>query len=171
MKNYYYVVSFNLTNPRVKSMLDRQKITAMTGFMIDFKLRSKLFISFSETTLAAYDDFQKKLALIYPDKQEHHVSQFSIANPAVFSTDGDLIQSLAEKFGGKYLNNWDENCSSVIFFADNPDAVDDVSLNPNSWMFKYEIFFSEDAIELSGNGDFVFSQMNVPYTQFNSTYH
>lgn len=171
MRNFYYVVSFNLTNPTVKSMLDKQGVTALTGFVLDMKLRSKLFISKSETTRAAIIDFHKKLELIYPDsgEVEHYVSQFAISNPKL--TSKDVILEMLSKFGSKYLNNWDENCCSVIFFADNPNHEEEINLDPNSWMVKYEILYVEDAIELAGNGDFIFAQMDVPQTTFNSTYH
>lgn len=171
MRNFYYVVSFNLTNPRVKTMLEQLKITAMTGLVIDFKLRSKLFLSYSEATNAAHDDFKKKLEVIYPDKLEHKINSFAVANPAILAQSSEMIEDLAEKFGLKYLSGWDENCCSVLFFADNPDDEEEINLDPNAWMFKYEILYTEDAIELSGNGDFVFSPMNVPHTQFTSTYH
>lgn len=171
MRNFYYVVSFNLTNPIVKTMLDKQGVTELTGFVLDMKLRSKLFISKTETTTAALIDFHKKLPLIYTDadKTEHYVSQFSIVNPKLTS-EADVSDMLA-KFGGKYLNNWDENCCGVMFFADNPNYEAEINLDPNSWMVKYEILYSDDAIELAGNGDFIFAQMDVPRTTFNSTYH
>ena len=171
MRNFYYVTTFNLHNPVVKTMLNKQGITSMTGMIVDFKLRSKLFLSFTEATLAANDDFNNKLEAVYPDKEEHNISQFSVANPAILSRNNEMITKMAEKFGGKSLEDWDSNCCSVVFFVDNPEQDDDINLDPNSWMFKYEIFFTEDAIELSGNGDFVFSKMNVPHTEFRSTYH
>lgn len=152
-------------------MLEQQKVNALTGVMIDFKLRSRLFLSYSEASNAAHEDFNSKAEIIYPDKQEHLVSQFSVANPIILDQNSDVIEAMAEKFGGKYLSNWDDNCCSVIFFADNPESDDEINLDPNSWMFKYEILFSEDAIELSGNGDFVFSPMNVAHSQFTSSYH
>lgn len=143
----------------------------MTGLMIDFKLRSKLYLSYSEAKNGAIDDFDKKLEAIFPDKEEHQVSQFSVANPAILGQSNDLMQELANKYGGNFLSDWDENCCSVIFFADNPDGDDETELSPNSWMFKYEVMFTEDAIELSGNGDFVFSPINVPHNSFTSSYH
>jgi hypothetical protein len=111
MRNFYFVVSFNLTNPRVKTMLEQQKVTAMTGFMIDFKLRSKLYLSYMEATRNANDDFDKKLDLLYPDDDErHHVSQFAVSNPSILAPTGDLMEAMAEKFGVNYMNAWDENC-------------------------------------------------------------
>jgi len=171
MRNFYYITTFNIHNPVMKTMLQKQGITAMTGLVVDFKLRSKLFLTFTEATLAANDDFDNKLSSIYPDKKEHNVSQFSVANPSILTKNHEIITNMAEKFGGKSLSNWDNNCCSVIFFADNPEEDKDINLDVNAWMLKYEIYFTEDAIELSGNGDFVFSQMNVPHTQFKSTYH
>ena len=93
MRNFYYVLSFNLTNPIVKTMLDRQGITELTGFVLDMKLRSKLFINKTETTMAALNDFHKKLPLIYPDADiiAHYVSQFSITNPKLSSEDVGYI--------------------------------------------------------------------------------
>lgn len=171
MRNFYYITTFNIHNPVMKTMLHKQGITAMTGLIVDFKLRSKLFLSFTEATLAAHDDFDNKLDSIYPDKLEHNVSQFSVANPSILTKNHEMITNMAEKFGGKSLANWDSNCCSVIFFVDNPESDEDININANAWMLKYEVYFTEDAIELSGNGDFVFAPMNVPHTQFTSTYH
>lgn len=173
MRNFYYVVSFNLTNPRVKTMLARQKVTDMTGTMIDFKLRSKLFLTYPDAVTGVHEDFDKKLQVIYDDKEEHQVNQFSVANPLILGVDPEMMATLSEKYGGNFLNDWDETCCSVMFFADNPDEESEIVThpNPNAWMFKYEIMFMEDAIELSGNGDFVFSPINVPHNSFTSSYH
>ena len=171
MRNFYYITTFNLTNPIVKAMLSKQGIITMTGFVVDFKLRSKLFLSFTEATIAANVDFDNKLSIIYPDKKEHNISHFSVANPAILPNNDQLAEAMAEKFSGRRGGKWDNNCCSVIFFADNPDVDENINLQVNSWMFKYEIYFTEDAIELSTNGDYIFSQMNLPRTQFNSTYH
>jgi len=171
MRNYYYITTFNLTNLVVKAMLIKQNITEMTGLVVDFKLRSKLFLSFSEATLSAYKDFDNKLKSIYPDKEEHNVSQFSVANPSALPNNDPVAESLVEKFNGRRVGKWDSNCCSTIYFADNPEEDEDINLSVDSWMIKYEIYFTEDAIELSGNGAYIFSQINVPRTQFNSTYH
>lgn len=171
MRNFYYVVSFNLTNPLVKTTLSNQGVTSLTGLMIDFKLRSKLFISYTEAMLAANDDFTKKLESFYPDKQEHQVCQYSVANPSILASSDEVAEKMSIKFGMNYLNGWDDNCCSVIFFADNPTGEEDPDLEPNAWMIKYEILYTDNSIELSGNGDFVFAPINVPRASFNSTYH
>jgi hypothetical protein len=171
MRNFYYVVSFNLTNPLIKTMLSQQKITSMTGLMLDFKLRSKLFLSYIEAMTSVNEDFNNKLDSIYTDKNTHGVAMFTVANPSIIAQTTD-IESMVKRFSGKNLSDWDENCVCAVFFADN-NVEDDEEINsdPNSWLMKYEIFYTEDAIELSGNGNFLFSAMNVPQTQFTSTYH
>jgi len=170
MRNYYYVVSLNMTNPIVKSMLDKQGLSSVT--MVDFKMRSKLFMSYQETLNAALADFDNKLTKLYVKKGEHFIGSFTLSNPAVLTPESDVMAAMIAKFGGNYLNDWDENCASVIFFAENPDGDGEKAvLNATSWMVKYEVLFTDDAIELTGNGDFAFEPMNVPKTQFSSAYH
>lgn len=173
MKNFYYVMTFNLTNSRVKHMLERLGVFVMTDTMIDFKTRSKLFLSFSEATSHAHEDFEKKLKSLYTDDKKHNIRHISVLNPSFALPGSDFMAALAERFGGQSLSNWDDNCCSVLFFADLPegDEGDEHAIDPNSWMVKYEVLFAEDAIELSGNGDFVFSPMQVASNNFTSTYH
>jgi hypothetical protein len=170
LRNFYFVTSFNLTNPIVKTMMDMKGVSAVTGPIVDFKMRSKLFMSYGEALSAANGDFEQK-ALAFYTKGEHFISQFMIANPSIMIQDADSIEALTAKFGAKYLSGWDDNCCSVLFFADNSEGEEIAALNANSWLVKYEIFYSDDAIELSGNGDFAFEPMNIPRTQFSSTYH
>jgi len=154
-------------------MLDRLGFTAMMDTVLDLKTRSKLFLSFTEATVHVHADFDKKLALIYPEKKDHQIRHISVLNPAFMMPGSNLMQALAERFGGKALDNWDENCCSAIFFAEAADEDDDEDrhTDPNSWMVKYEVFYTDDAIELSGNGDFVFSPLSVPHNMITSTYH
>ena len=174
MKNFYFVTTLNLTNIQVKSMLERQGVFSMVDTMIDFKLRSKLFMSYSEANAGAIEDFDKKLKLIFTDKEVHEINHFSVINPAFASQSADAMEELIRRLGSKAMGEWDENCCNVLFFAANSQVREpnqDSKIDPNSWMFKYEIFYTEDAMELSGNGDIIFSEMNVPHTEFTSTYH
>ena len=138
---------------------------------MSFKLRSKLFLSYAETISSVREDYRKKSDIIFQSDTKHVSSEIFVANPAILGPNSELIAALADKFGGKYFNDWDDNCCSVFFFIDNPEAEEEITVDPNSWLIKYEVMFSEDAIELSGNGDFVFSKVNVSTTSMNSTYH
>jgi hypothetical protein len=172
MRNFYYVVSFNLTNPLIKTMLHAQNIAAVTGSIMDFKLRSKLFLSYSETVFAVNEDFNDKLKIIYPDSVDHNINLFSVTNPSILPPTADAMDIINHKLAQKfYQTNWDDNCTSVLFFADNSEDDEEMNGDLNSWLLKYEIFFIEDAIEISKNGNYLFSTMNVPQTEFTSTYH
>lgn len=166
MKNFYYVVSLNLTNPIIKTMLETSGVTKMTGMVVDFKLRSKLFMSYSESINAITEDFKKKILSIYGIIDEQYISKFIVMNPLIFHPDHAEVNVI----DGNYYT-WDENCFSVIFYVDNPEGDDELPITANSWMFKYEIFFTEDAIELSRNGDHIFSSMDIPITELSSSYH
>jgi len=172
MKNFYYVTSINVSNSRVKSMIERMKLVNMMGTMIDVKLRSKLFMSYTETMNDVNADFEKKKEAIYPGEKEPNLFSFSVPNPAIIQHPNDFMATMMQQLNSP-VNNWDDNCCNVMFFVDDPIIDEDggADLAPNAWMFKYEIFFTEDAIELSGNGDFIFSQANVARTAFTSTYH
>ena len=170
MRNFYFVTSLNLINPKIKTLLSN--ISIITNNTIDFKLRSRLYLSYSEAINASVKDFNDKLHLLYTDDKEHQVSSFSVSNPEIFPSNESNLELLG-KFGDKYLDGWDDNCCSVVFYADiqNISETDKIIPMYESWMFKYEIFYSEDSIELSGNGDFIFSQINVARSEFTSTYH
>lgn len=170
MKNYYYVVTLNMTNQRVVSMLDRLGISAMMDTMIDFKLRSRLFMSYKDALAAAKGDFEKKKPAVYPEEEDPNYFSISVPNPDMVSQQTNIMAAIAAQLNS---NNWDPSCCNVLFFADEPIIDEDdgtTKFGLNSWMFKYEINVTNDAIELAGNGDHVFSQINLPKTQFTSTY-
>jgi len=172
MKNYYYVVSINMTNERIQSMLERTGLAAMMDTMIDFKLRSRLFMSYKDALTAANGDFEKKCPGVYPGVEDPNYFSLSVPNPELVSQPNNLMAAIAAQLNTTN-NNWDPHCCNVLFFTDEPIIDEDeetAQLSINSWMFKYEIYYTEDAIELAGNGDYVFSQMNLPKTQFSSTY-
>lgn len=166
MRNFYYVLSFNLTNQKIKTMLYNKKMSNITDSMVDFKLRSKLFFSYTDALSAATDDCHNKLDDIYEDKSEHNISVFSISNPSLMDPNSQIEDFLHNT----HIKAWDENCASVLFFSDNKDEPSEVNINLNELMLKYEIFFSEDAMELPGNGDFIF-MMNSHQLNAKSTYH
>src|SRR5574343_524414 len=142
MKNFYYVTSFNLSNPSIKTMLDKKGITEMSGMMLDLKIRSKLFISYGEAFSNAQEDFEKKLKAIFPDDEQHNIRHVSAINPALALRGNHLISAMIEKFVGSAMSAWDDNCCGVLFFADMQDGEDvDDPFDPNSWMLKYEILY------------------------------
>lgn len=178
MKNYYYVLSFNLTNPIVKSMIARQDIFKDGEMMVDFKVRSRPFMSFTETTIASHKDYQVKHSALFGKKpdEECNVRHICVINPDFMMTEMHA-DDVPEQFGMSAMNNWSENCCCVLFFnsceecADSPAPFGRISQSPStekdSWMLKYEVMFFDDIIEMPSNGDFVF---NVPSIEL-STYH
>ena len=171
MKNFYFVLSFNVTNPIVKKMIKRQGIFTSCDQMVDFKIRSRPYMSFTEATIACHYDYKNKQDAIYTEKEEHPVRHICVLNPAFVVPVDDLEAQIAEKFGHAALNGWSDNCAAVLFFAEADFADESNSeFSPNSWMLKYEVLSFDDAIELSGNGDFVFSPMHVA-RDFSSALH
>jgi len=128
--------------------------------MLDFKIRSRLFRSFTEAKHSAQEDFDRKLPVLYTEG-DARIRTVTVMNPAFVIIGSAVIDGTA--------GLWDSNCCGAVFFCE--DKVDEVvdendELDhsvPSSWMFKYEIFFSDDAIEISKNGEYAFQDL--------STYH
>lgn len=168
MKFYYYVLSFNLSNPVVRSMIERQSLFSGTEQMIDLKVRSRPYLSFTEATFASHTDYSKKHEILFPeDFNDQSVRHVCVINPDFMIVDGN--EDVIEQFNAaKYV--WSENCCSALFFASpvasedgietthfgklNKPTVDDLL---NSWMLKYEVMSYDSMIEHASNGDFVFS--------------
>jgi hypothetical protein len=158
MKNFYYVLTFNLSNKLIKKYLE--EFISINDSLVDFKVRSKLFLNFDETIEHVNLDFDKKANLIL-GSDEALFKIASVINPAYASP--EVMEDMIDEFGVEAAEAWDKHCYGIEFF------LEDVIVDQNSWMCKYEIFGTTDGIELSGNGDFVISAMQVqPYT---STYH
>ena len=160
MKNYYYVLSLNLTNQRIKSFIERSGIKTFNESIVDFKMRSQLYMSYGDAQSHAYDDFDKKLKVLYDDKEEHCIKSVSVINPKYALPSEGLLQAMANSFS---QGNWADECCNVLFFAD--VASEESEITPNAWMLKYEILFSDDAIELPSNGDFAVTNNST------SSYH
>lgn len=170
MKNFYYVLSFNTTNPKIKSMFTRQSIFATSEQMIDLKARSRPYMSLTEVTIAAHKDAQLKLKSIFDDETDEHrdpnftVNHVCVMNPLMLMAEcGEIDQeAIAERFGPGALYNWDDNCCSAMFFLTNHKKINDASdISSDDWLLKYEVMYFSDSIEIAGNGDFVFAPSNI----------
>ena len=162
MKNYYYVISFNMTHPSVKSMMQRQSF--LTGSeIIDLKIRSRPFLSFTEAMIAGHKDYSMKHEALYPGQADQHdIRHVSVINPDFMELEdtADMIRHF-----GDMAYQWTENCCSALFFASIDDEAQEVSFGEvkspsvlsDTWMIKYEIMTCEDLIEMPGNGDFIFT--------------
>jgi hypothetical protein len=167
MKNYYFVLSFNLTNPIIKSMISKQSIFVGSDQMLDLKLRSRPFMCLTESMIGAHKDASVKIDSIFnPDKKtpDYNFRHVCVMNPIMIMNEcgeSDLAE-IASKFGPDALYNWDENCCGVLFFMPNGGApIEEKDIGPDEWMLKYEIMYYEDSIESAGNGDFVFAPSNL----------
>jgi len=157
-RNYYYVLTYNISNKVVRAMLDRCHLLESQVTMVDFKIRSRFFPSFAEATSIANDDFLKKLRLIYPDQASkgapedliRNVKSFSIYNPKFHAGD-ESVQQLLEQFNGDF-GPWDDACVGSLFFCEMPSE----NQLPDTWMFKYEIYAVDLAIESAINGEQIF---------------
>jgi hypothetical protein len=166
MKNFYYVLSFNTTNPTVKAMLSRQTIFATCDTMIDLKVRSRPYMSFTEATIAGHKDFQQKQVAIFNDKKDYTYRHICVINPEFIMTESNVShEQIVERFGASAFSSWDDNCCSVLFFLTddgvNFEEGEAPEISPDMWMLKYEIMFFDDGLELPGNGDFVFAPTNA----------
>lgn len=160
----------------VKNALERAKMIDMNS-IVDLKMRSKLFLSYSEACLQAINDFTKKLPGFYPGSEdEHSITRIQLINPSFSATPEVLLMQK----GSNLIKEWDANCASTIFFfernleEDAGEEEGEESLKiTEPWILKYEIRFTEDAIETTKNGEHLFipTQGTNPKTNFTSSYH
>jgi hypothetical protein len=119
-------------------------------------------MSFTEATIAGHKDFQQKTAAIFNDAKDFSFRHVCVINPAFLISDSNYTkEQILERFGSGALTNWDDNCCSVLFFVtDTGKTIEEdeaPEISPDMWMLKYEILYFDDAIEMPGNGDFVFA--------------
>jgi len=162
VKNYYYVVSFNLNHPLIKDSLGSMGLIGKS--MIEIKTRSKLFMVLNHIIPDIHDDFGSKLKFIFKDENEHPIQGVSLLNP-IHADGTNSVQFV----GGS--RQWSENCHGSMIFVDRSNDFnenEDQSLNLDNWLIKYDIFFTTDAIEISHNSEYV-----INYVNFNnaSVYH
>lgn len=175
MKNFYFIVSYNVYHPTVLNMLKNIKLKDLDESMVDFKIRSKLYMKFEETMVAINADFDRKVEALWPgeDKEKArktHVLSYAVSNPVhMVQENPEFFAQIMEKFGQK-PTGWDEECDVTIFFAEG-DATDEENEMPSTWMFKYELYHLEDAIALNAkkNGEYIFK--NVATHGMSSRYH
>lgn len=170
-RNYYFVVTYNVRHPTVMGLLDRIKMKQLDKSMVDFKIRSKLYMKFEEVVDAVNEDFESKLEMLYPkktSKQRHEkIKLITIANPLKMMQDNpEALAAIIEKFGHT-AGGWDEDCEITFFFTEDEYEDEDV---PSTWMFKFEVYHIDDEISLSlKNGERIFR--NIATAGVTSTYH
>lgn len=167
MRNFYYIQTYNMMHPAIRSMLDTLGVIGIHDSLSEMKIRSKYFLGFNESTVHAHKDFSKKLSSIFPPENgiaESGVKIVSIMNPK-FAVYDKLNESIAEHFGEQHVK-WDDDCAGTIFFCDAPvDTSDDDGIFPDTWMMKYEIFFEDDTILLTRkNGEYAFNPSSVSFS-------
>ena len=168
MRNFYYVQSYNMMNPGIRSMLDQIGLLGIHDSLSEMKIRSKYFLGYSEVMHHAQIDFRQKLPKIFPpsddtnDKKENAIKVISVMNPKF------AMQHIEDgRFGEQ---EWDDNCCGTMFFCN--EHSDDDDEFPRAWMMKYEIFFEEDVIQLvPKNGEHAFDPAQVAYQSFSSALH
>lgn len=172
MRNFYYVTTYNLSHPAVRAMLDRMNLITLHDSLTDLKVRSKHFIGYQEATAHVSEDFDKKLASIFPagegEKREENIKIITVMNPK-FALPDEMLAQIAERFGEQH-NTWDDDCCGTIFFCDTPEDEEDDF--PQSWMMKYEIHFADDNIKLlHKNGEYAFAPSSLPTGSYTSSLH
>jgi hypothetical protein len=183
MRNFHFIVSYNVSHPAVKDMLDRTKLTAMTESLTDIRIRSKHYLNFEEACENCQADFYRKLPALFPVKpgmttdEAHEIVHVTVMNP-IFAVDPELAAQIAERFGDQQ-SRWDDNCCGTMFFCeadqsdDEGEMMDDEVIDqlPSTWLFKYEICFEDDAIDYLKNGGIAFNKASIGYCNFTSVYH
>lgn len=165
------MLTYNINHPKVNALLERSKMLENTESMIDFKMRSKLYLNYKEAINHINLDISKKIPAIFPNSvkgEKHPLKIISLMNPA-FTVMSELAQKLFEQFGPAE-QHWDEKCCSAMFLTEGSEDESDDDVLPQTWMFKYETFYVEDLIELVKNGEYAFNPANVATQNFNSTY-
>ena len=144
--------------------------------LVDFRVRSKLFLGLNETSLAAQEDFEKRLEFLYPADETYALNFIQVTNPSFGEATLQDQQDLA-------YCEWEESCCSAIFFSEDDEGNDNIETQENiempsgyevplvEWMFKYELHMCKDAIEYTRNGEYVFSPKDIPHMSMTSSYH
>lgn len=166
MKNFYYVQTYNLLNPKIRAMLDNLGIFKIHDSLFELKTRSKNFYGYNEALLHTQLDFKLHLAKIFPDTDdkgeptENEIKIINVVNPKFAMIDNE------EDYGEQ---EWDENCCATMFFCNSEIESEDF---PVAWMMKYEIFNEDDSIVLVlKNGEHAFDPSQVAYQNFSSALH
>lgn len=163
MFSFYYVVTYNVQHPTVKKLLDTIGVSAIQNNIMNFQIRSKMYINFDDTCEAVHDDFELKMPAMYgPNHEEQLIRMVNATNP-MFNPDCE---------NSSELDDWADDCAGSVFYAEAESDDDvDTAVEPNSWMFKYEIYFIEDITEWPRNGEATYSPPEIDYQSLSSTYH
>jgi hypothetical protein len=180
MRNYYFVLSYNMSEPRVHKLLDATGLSQISDSLIQLKARSKLYHTIEAAVDGAHNDFSLKLEAMYDEEENPAFTTITAINPK--QLDPKIQTRVTTEFGED--GRWDDNCHASIFFCevapDSPlDDMEDEELQqlteeeisaidkPTTWQLKYEIYFTDDAIEVTSNGEYAFTG---PMVQ-TSSYH
>jgi hypothetical protein len=166
--SFYYVATYNVQHPTVNKFVGG--LFAVSESVMEFKIRSKLYHDYAEVTNAAHTDFDMKCDKMYSRNEidTKDIRWVTAINPLC---DPDIEQA-AESF---VTSDWETNCAGSIFFIEGEaddeeeDEDSDIFIEPHSWMFKYELYFVEDTMEVPVNGESAISPTAAGITT--STYH
>lgn len=170
MRNFFYVQSYNMMHPAIRSMLDALGLIGFHDSLSEMKIRSKYFLGYSEVLQHAQLDFYQKLPKIFPPTEdpdapnENPIKAITIMNPkfAMAHLDNQLVDQ----------QKWDDNCCGTMFFCDAAGTEEDDDSFPVAWMMKYEIFFEDDVIQLvRKNGEHAFDPAKLAYQSYTSSLH
>lgn len=162
MRNFYYVCSFNLHSPVIKQYLEDTCLLIEPGMLVDFKFRSKLFSTYSETVKGAEFDFSLRLEVLYDPEVEIGIKETVVVNPTYAVNPQAAIQTAQEI--NVHNESWDDSCAASLFFFD-----EDLT---NEWLLKYEVYFVEDGIEVTKNGELErFLEMEESMDKFPTMLH
>lgn len=167
MKNYYFILTFNIGNPVMKRMLGRIGFTKLSSSINDLKIRSKVYATLNEVTGAASSDFKLKLPELFPDSAEHIYHVFCVSNPTFELAEAIGLEA-AKAVSFNRRATWDDDCCMTLFFTE--DAIEGEEL-PRDWIMKYEVFALEDTIEYAKNGEGIFTPAQADPQNFSSQYH
>ena len=173
MKNFYYVQSYNVMHPAIRTLLNGLGVISIHDSLQELKIRSKHFLGFHEATTHAQNDFSKKVEKIWPkndpDSKKGGIKVLTIMNPK-FAMQDALNEMIDERFGKQHAR-WDDDCVGTLFFCDAPESEDEDEF-PKTWMMKYEIFFEEDVIHLQRkNGEYAFDPAALAFSSYTSAVH
>lgn len=173
MRNFFYLQSYNMGSSAIRSMLADLGMTGIHDSLADLRVRSKYFLSNSETLQHATDDFEKKLTKIFPAQEGVSkgvelgaVKVVTLMNPKF------ALKQLTEPHPFLADQKWDDNCTATMFFCETTGQDLKEKDMPRTWMMKYEIFFEEDTIQLvDKNGTHAFDPATWAYHSFSSAVH
>lgn len=146
MKNFYFVVTCQLTHPRVKKLTD--KILDISDGAIELKFRSQPFLTFAQAVEKTRDDFSKKCKMMYGEG-EFEIRQITLINPD-YTVSDELSNAFSIDENKSWVSDWEDRCAATIFYTEHVEGEP----TPPQWMIKYEIYVLADEMSVNGEGAF-----------------